>query len=207
MGYHLAGWDVVGVDIQRQSRYPFDFIQADALDVVESWILGGAWAYDLRWRIDAIHASPPCQLHSPLRARHPGADYPDLVARTRQLLAASGLPYIIENVPGAPLDHPVLLCGSMFGLGVRRHRLFECSFPLLVPPCTHGYQQARRYRVQEHGVVISSPVARVYGDGGGKAKADWPAAMGISWMTSAELTQAIPPAYTQLIGETLLGQL
>ena len=194
VGYDRAGFDVTGVDLAAQPRYPFPFIRGDALDAA-------VWA----GCFDAVHASPPCQAHSTLRARWPDRDWPDHVAATRALLAVTGVPYVLENVPGAPLDHPVTLCGSMFGLDVRRHRLFECSFPILVPPCTHGYQAVGKYSIQEHGRRILSPVARVYGDGGGKGGDGWAAAMGIDWMTRAELAQAIPPAYTEYVGGFLLA--
>jgi DNA (cytosine-5)-methyltransferase 1 len=128
MGYHRAGFDVVGVDIRPQLRYPFEFVQADALTFPPDGF-------------DAIHASPPCQRFSTTASLHT-AKYPDLIEPTRRLLAATGLPYVIENVVGAPLVSPIRLCGSSFGLGVRRHRLFECGRfdVVLVPPCAHHSQ-------------------------------------------------------------------
>lgn len=195
MGYSQAGFDeIVGIDIVPQPNYPFPFVQGDALWL--SW--AGFGDFDL------IHASPPCQAYSTLR-HSPGADtYPDLIDQTRSLLQSSGLPYVIENVTGAPLENPVQLCGSTFGLRydgfeLRRHRLFETSFPLLVPPCDH-----------------QSPILGVYGDlsktrrkstRGVKAGIrDAQALMGIGWMTPAELVEAIPPAYTRWIGEQFLAQ-
>jgi DNA (cytosine-5)-methyltransferase 1 len=189
VGYHRAGFDVVGVDITPQPRYPFEFHEADAL----TFPLEG---------FDAIHASPPCQAHTTLRHRT-GGDYPDLVAATRDRLLDSGLPYVIENVVGAPLLNPVMLCGSTFGLGVggrqlRRHRLFESNAPIMASPCQH------------HG-----PAVGVYGTGGGgqmtrgfKAEgvADARAALGIDWMSLAELSEAIPPAYTEHIGGYLMAE-
>jgi DNA (cytosine-5)-methyltransferase 1 len=189
VGYHRAGFDVVGVDITPQPRYPFEFHEADAL----TFPLEG---------FDAIHASPPCQAHTTLRHRT-GGDYPDLVAATRDRLLDSGLPYVIENVVGAPLLNPVMLCGSTFGLGVggrqlRRHRLFESNAPIMASPCQH------------HG-----PAVGVYGTGGGgqmtrgfKAEgvADARAALGIDWMSLAELAQAIPPTYTEHIGGYLMAE-
>lgn len=183
MGYHRAGFSVIGVDIAPQPHYPFTFIQGDAL------------AFPLKG-FDAIHASPPCQRWSPRtkdRKRHP-----DLIAPLRPLLLASGLPYVIENVPRAPLTGPVL-CGSSFGLSVERHRRFETNFPLMVPPCAHG-QQPRRFRIYDHGRWYLSRVAHVAGNGGGKADEQWPSAMGIAWMDRRELVEAIPPAYTEHIG-------
>src|SRR5574337_20985 len=112
MGYHRAGFDVVGVDINPQQRYPFEFHQADAM------------TFDLSG-FDAIHASPPCQAYTVLGGREDLSHYPDLVDAVRERLQASGKPWIIENVPGAPLRDPITLCGAMFGLRRYRHRLFE----------------------------------------------------------------------------------
>lgn len=127
MGLHRAGFDVTGVDHALQPRYPFAFIQSDALMVP----LDG---FDLIW------ASPPCQRYS-MYSRNVGTaeNHPDLIEPIRERLKASGTPSIIENVEGAPLMASVILCGSMFGLGVRRHRLFECSFQIgrMLPPCDH----------------------------------------------------------------------
>lgn len=195
-GYAAAGFEVVGVDIERQPRYPFDFIQADWTESLA--ILPGVWERD--GRPYAIHASPPCQRYSKYTLRHAGRrdQHPDLVDEVREHLALIGVPFVIENVPGAPLSNAVTLCGSSFGLGVRRHRLFEVypEPPLLVPPCVHG-----------------APVMQVYGNSGGSStrnprarfgtRDQWGAAMGIEWMTAHELTEAIPPAYTAFLGEHL----
>lgn len=197
MGYHLAGFDVVGVDINRQPRYPFEFHRGDALEYLAA--CGEAF--------DFVHASPPCQAYSRLRHRT-GKAYPDLVAPTRRALEGAGLPYVIENVPEAPLRDPVLLCGAAFDLGVHmdtwrglvRHRAFESSRPLAGTGCR----------------CTGGPTVTVTGTGGSYLntgvrggckgrKADSSAAMGIDWMTIAELSQAIPPAYTQFIGEQLLA--
>lgn len=216
VGYHRAGFDVVGVDIRPQPRYPFEFHEADALDVLRFEIAreGNTWEH----RFDAIHASPPCQRYSNLRhaAEKKGTDQPDLIDPTRELLEAIGLPYVIENVPGAPTRHMVVLCGSMFGLGsngrqLRRHRNFETSFPLLSPPCQHEGEAI--------GVYGGGPVGRyTFGNGAKKdyynrrggyqgSIAEKREAMGIDWMTASEINQAIPPAYTAYIGETLISQL
>ena len=130
-------------------------------------------------------------------------EHVDLIAPVRELLQATGLPYVIENVEHAPLRDPLRLCGSSFGLPLRRHRLFESSFPLMGPPCVHG-QQRKRFSVFRHGEVILSRVVPVYGTGGGKAAKHWAEAMGIDWMTRPEMAEAIPPAYTELIGHQLM---
>lgn len=197
MGYHRAGFDVVGVDIVPRPRYPFEFVQADVMTLDPDWIAS----------FDAIHASPPCQAHSALKSMHNAKVHPDLVAPTRALLIASGLPWIMENVVGAPLENPIMLCGTMFGLGtgdaeLRRHRLFEMSHPLaLTPQCTHRklrvigvYGGHGRDRRRVHNTQDFSVAQRAE-------------AMGIDWMTGAELSQAIPPAYTEWLGRQLIGHL
>jgi DNA (cytosine-5)-methyltransferase 1 len=190
VGYARAGFEVVGVDNRPMPRYPFEFHQADAL----TFPLDG---------FDAIHASPPCQAHSSLKALHRHVEHADHVVATRALLSRSGLPYVIENVVGAPLRNPVMLCGSSFGLGVRRHRLFECSFPVMSLSCVHVHQPAK-FDVYEHGRWFKSGVARVYGNGGGKAQEHWAEAMGVDWMSDAEMAQAIPPMFTEHIGYYLM---
>lgn len=134
-GYYRAGFTVIGVDICDQPHYPFGFIKADALEYIREF--GHLY--------DAIHASPPCQAHSVLRKLHKNKEYPDLIEPTRAALIASGKPYVMENVVGAPMQNPLMLCGSMFGLQtkcgaqLRRHRLFECSFSIEPPcSCNHG---------------------------------------------------------------------
>jgi DNA (cytosine-5)-methyltransferase 1 len=190
MGYHRAGFEVVGVDIRPQPHYPFEFHQADAM----TYSLDG---------FDAIHASPPCQRYSVATVFHPGrqAQHPDLVDPVRDLLDATGLPYAIENVMGAPLRNPVMLCGTMFnGLRVYRHRNFECSPPIYWPP----YHNAHLFRptevgrrVAEHGwMTVAGHFSDVKAAG---------VAMGIDWMSRGELAEAIPPAYTEWIGRQLLA--
>jgi len=122
MGYARAGFEVVGVDINPQPRYPFEFHQADALDYLR----------EHGHRFDAVHASPPCQAYSETR-KIQSNEHPELIPPTRAALQRVGLPWVIENVPGSPLIDPVELCGAMFGLRVYRHRLFEASFPVTVP--------------------------------------------------------------------------
>jgi len=196
MGYHRAGFDVVGVDINLQPNYPFEFHQGDALDYL--------LAYGDEF--DAIHTSPPCQGYSALRSLHTGK-HPMLVGAVRLLLQETGVPWVIENVPGAPLIDPVVLCGSHFDLGttcrdgiyrqLRRHRLFESSERLsVVRSCCHAGQ----------------PVG-VYGHGGGGQmtrgykgdKADSLAAMGTPWMDRRGVSQSIPPAYTEHVGRQLIA--
>ena len=197
MGYHRAGFEVVGVDIKPQPNYPFEFHQADAL----TFPMDG---------FDAVHASPPCQRYSPSSKRNrrgAGPDeHPDLVATVRELLRENGRAYVIENVPGAPLIDPVVLCGSTFKLDVRRHRMFECSFPVPRPPCDHGWQTPRF--PTPDGRTGLSCVVPVYGQRNYAGDLELRRkAMGIEWMTNREIVLAIPPAYTEHIGEQLVDYL
>lgn len=193
--YHRAGFDVVGVDINPQPHYPFEFHQADALEY-----LAGNGSH-----FDAIHASPPCQDHSRLQTmpRYSSHGTGELLGHTRELLAAQLAPWVIENVPGAPMRADYRLCGCMFGLpGLRRDRWFEtswCGYDLR-SPCSH-----------------TDATVTVAGHAGGSSVRDgspgrgntaaWRAAMDIDWMTGRELAQAIPPAYTHYIGEQLLAHI
>lgn len=202
VGYARAGFEVVGVDLAPQPNYPFEFIQADALEYLASSDYG-AFA--------AVHASPPCQAN--LRGlaavnRKLGRAYAhvDLIPAVRELLRASWRPYVIENVVGAELVDPVRLCGSSFGLEVRRHRLFEASFPLIVPPCAHGEQNGDHWTSwRPNGETRRAKVVQVYGAAAERHK--WGPAMGIDWMTYDELAEAIPPVYTELIGHQLISHL
>ena len=196
MGYHRAGFDVVGIDIKPQPHYPFMFLYGDAL----AFLRGREWeTYGLG--IDAIHASPPCQAYTKARKLQ-GNVHEDLISPTRELLKATGLPYVIENVKGAPLRDPVVLEGQMFdGLNVHRPRLFETNWPLgvpaLIPPPPRQTKMGRPPREGEAMQVVGH-------------FSDVPAgreAMGIDWMTQGELAQAIPPAYTEFIGQQLLAYL
>lgn len=199
MGYHLAGFEVVGVDINLQPNYPFEFHCADAL----TFPLNG---------FDAIHAPPPCQPFTRmakglLESQGRKKEHPELIDPIRERLIGSGLPYVIENVEGAPLLAPIRLCGSSFGLNVQRHRLFELSFFMLSPQCLHGRWTADKpplHRLQERSKVVGC-----YGHGRGKGDTveAWSKAMGITWMTRKELAQAIPPAYTEFIGRQLMRHL
>ncbi len=195
VGYDRAGFEVVGVDIEPQPHFPFEFIQADALLYAE-----GAIGYD------AIHASPPCQAYSRAANNGSGSSSPKLIEPTRELLRASGLAYVIENVVMAPLDNPIMVCGASLGLGVsgmdlHRHRLFECNFPIMGIPCSRP----------------NALSMGVYGNGTnewhrkrlGRNLREWEKreAMGIDWMNRAELKEAIPPAYTEHVGEYLMRHL
>lgn len=192
MGYSRAGFDIVGVDIEPQKKYPFDFIQADAVAFLRS---------DLSV-FDAIHASPPCQRFSVMTQCRPGVaeTFPDLIDPVRQLLKASGLPYVVENVPRAPLIDPVVLCGTSFGLRIRRHRLFEVNFE--VPPlaCRHDGYVMNPWN-SKHG---RRRMRELFGLPNGQQSAGWRAEMGVTWMTGHESEQAIPPAYTEYIGKYLM---
>lgn len=206
MGYHRAGFDVVGVDINPQPHYPFGFVQGDALDVLGSIATGTP---PLGWcdGFDAIHASPPCQGYTGWQnitaARGGSNNHPRLIEPTRLFLEEVGLPYVIENVPNAPLRSTVVLCGTSFGLGVQRHRKFESSVLLMGPPsCSHtgsevgvyGKLDGRRLFTRANGTELRNPSSLE------QARA----AMGIGWMEWDELREAIPPAFTEWIGAQLL---
>ena len=182
VGYNRAGFEVVGVDIDLQPNYPLEFHQADALEYLEEH--GN--------KFDVIHASPPCQKFSFMQNMHKNTEeHPDFIEPTRVLLEEIGKPYIIENVPGAPIRVDLMLCGTMFGLRVIKHRHFESNvpMPLLTPVCNHtdvydrfhGGEQARGEREKFSKV------------------------QGIDWfMTRYEVRQAIPPAYTEFIGRAIM---
>ena len=192
-GYQQAGFYVVGVDIRPQPRYAGDeFVQADAM----TFPLDG---------FDAIHASPPCQAFTTYAARS-SIEHPRLIEATRDRLRAAGVPYVIENVEGAPLEAPVRICGSGFPeLRVKRHRLFESNVGLMGVPCQHDRNPAD-IRIMNRGWKMTRFVP-VYGSTGCKAKSLWPSAMGIGWMTHRELAEAVPPAYTAWVGERLMAAL
>ena len=196
-GYQMAGFHVTGVDIRPQPRYAGDvFIQADAL------------TYPLEG-YDAIHASPPCQAYTQLAK----GEHPRLIEPVRDMLERSGAPWVIENVVGAPLLAPLLLCGSMFGLNVRRHRLFETPVWMMQPSCNHDAQPEIRAYYGKKGWLVWTPAAANVQRRGRKpllrgsvslARED----MGIDWMeTWDEVREAIPPAYTRFIGEQSLRSL
>lgn len=200
VGYSRAGFEVVGVDINPQPNYPLPFIQGDVLKLDPKFIA----------LFDAIHASPPCQSYSDLAKRNGNADaWPRLIDPIRALLVQSGRPYVIENVEGAPLRDPVVLCGTMFpGLRVLRHRLFEANFPIETPkhgkhPKVHTFDKRKSHFGKTNDM---RDFVQVTG-GGNCTIAAAKDAMGIDWMTKNELNESIPPAYTQLIGKQLLSHL
>ena len=208
MGYHRAGFDVVGVDHVDQPNYPFEFRKGDALECLHA-MLAGDFSHDLG-AFEAIHASPPCQAYSTLNSVNRVEGYQDLVGSTRTLLESTGLPYVIENVVGAPLRDPIMLCGSSFGLRIRRHRLFEANVSIMALPCAHHWQQDRIFPALDavgRKKGGRSGIVGVYGHGGDKRADLWPQEMGIDWMSRQELTQAIPPAMTEHIGSYLLSHI
>jgi DNA (cytosine-5)-methyltransferase 1 len=197
MGYHLAGFEVTGVDIAPQPRYPFKFIQADAV----TFPLDG---------FDVIHASPPCQGYS-RSMRHLAGDYPRLIEPMRNRLVAHGRIWVIENVPGAPLAtesdlfgaHGTELCGTMFGLRIWRHRLFETSVPVNPPRnCDHSvapinpYRESSRQRLYKQFGTTSSGLGKI-----------WREEMGVGWMNKPEGSEAVPVAYTEYIGRQFMDYL
>jgi DNA (cytosine-5)-methyltransferase 1 len=192
MGYHRAGFEVTGVDINPQPRYPFMFIHGDALE----YLAAHGHKYDV------IHASPPCQAYSVTKSIHKN-EHPMLIEEVRARLLETGKPYIIENVEGAPLKNTVALCGTMFGLKVYRHRLFECNPLIQFPPfeCEHRVAMAPskgHYHTLEKYEMITC-VGHNFAAESGKI------AMDIDWMTRGGMAQAIPPAYTEWIGKQLIN--
>lgn len=191
VGYHRAGFEVVGVDISPQPNYPYEFHQGDALKFL----------LEHHHEFDAFHASPPCQAWT-LAQRIRRNAHPDFITATRAAFGLIGKPWVIENVEGSPLRDPLTLCGVMFpGLRVYRHRWFESSEPLAVP--LHGRHVApiaKMGRPPQPGQYM-----HVVGNFSGAAAAR--EAMGIDWMTRDELREAIPPAYTEFIGRQLIDWL
>jgi DNA (cytosine-5)-methyltransferase 1 len=187
VGYHQAGFEVVGVDIKPQPRYPFEFHQMDALRTLKRLdrIFGHA-------PFDAIHASPPCQHYANVtRWKGKQDEHPNLIAPTRELLEATGLPYVIENVVTDELRADFMLCGTAFGLPFRRHRFFETNWSGLV--MSHGCQHRATDYSFDHG---AKQPESVYRD-----------AIGCGWMTVQESREAIPPAYTEFIGKQLMAHI
>ncbi len=190
-GYVAAGFDVVGVDIAPQPRYPYEFVQGDALE----------YLVEHGREFDTVHASPPCQAFTNCQ-RIRGNEHPDLIGATRDALDALGLPYIIENVEGAPLLDPVTLCGAMFpGLRVYRHRLFESNVTLTVPPHPQHVAPLRKMGRPPRPGEWMHVVGNFSGVQQGRE------AMGARWMTRDGLREAIPPAYTRFLGEQMMSAL
>jgi len=196
MGYSRAGFDVVGVDINPQPHYPFEFIKADCLSLDMAFMRS----------FDAIHASPPCQAYTRKavnwgRKRVNRIEHPDLLGPTRDMLMASGVPYIIENVMGAPMRGDAMLCGTMFGLRIIKHRQFELSFPAayILPSCDHSdvYNpwSGKGRSAKEHRAAQGTPWIPQCGGASRK--------MGIT----GDLNNAIPPAYTEWLGAHLMHEI
>jgi DNA (cytosine-5)-methyltransferase 1 len=188
-GLVAAGYEVVGVDLEPQPDYPFPFVQADATD----FTLTELRTYDLIW------ASPPCQAFTAYKRRPDHvAPRPNLIPIVRMMLQRSGVPYVIENVMGAPLEKPFVLCGSMFGLDVRRHRQFETSFPVTAPLCDHAAQTPRFAPATNRKNLRSTVEVGVW-----RIPLEiQQRAMGIDWMPLEKLSQAIPPAYAKHIADS-----
>jgi DNA (cytosine-5)-methyltransferase 1 len=204
-GYAMAGFEVTGIDLKHGKRYPFNYIRGDVRDYLHPEFLT---------QFDVIAASPPCQTHSRtkhlLDAQGNTTSKGDLIPETRLALIESGVPYVIENVPGAPLINPVQFCGSSFGLKVRRHRLFESNVEIEGSICDHKTQGKP---VGVYGAINDTAqgldkVTGRYVVGGSTAKTIEEAheAMGIDWMIWRELVEAIPPAYTYAIGKQLTNR-
>lgn len=187
VGYHRAGFDVVGVDHIHNNGYPFFQIQADVVEFLDRYLFE-------EMPFAAVHASPPCQKFTNLaRGTNANSDtYEDMIPVTRAMLQVVNVPWVIENVVNAPLRTDVMLCGSMFGLGVRRHRIFELSGFEAEPPgvCDH-----------------TSSTVGVFGDfqSYNQSLEQAQEAMGVDWMSAAEIVEAIPPAYTEWLGGQMLS--
>lgn len=216
MGYHRAGFDVVGVDVEAQPSFPFDFVEDDAFRLLDALYHGeGLFLGDRTVRLDdfsAIHASPPCQAYGAATNRLVTRDAPRFIEPIRAVLETIGIPFVIENVVGAPLRDPLVLCGSMFDLDVKRHRLFEAGGGFAFSPmrleCRHWAWTNRYPTHARKDKAQTSPVVHVYGTGGGAGKDIdlWRRTMGVEWMTTkAEIAEAIPPAYTEHVGAELVA--
>ena len=195
VGYHQAGFEVHGVDLKHGKRYPFTYLRADVLDILRD--------DEYINQFDVIHASPPCQTHSITKhlrnAQGKSTSKIDLIPETRAALIASGKPYIIENVPGSPLINPIQLCGSSFGLKVRRHRLFESNMPLVGSKCNH--------KTQGRPIGVYGSLNDEIPKGGKTATTIDEArkAMDMDWAIWTELVEAIPPAFTKYLGGQIVN--
>lgn len=208
VGYARAGFEVVGADITKQPRYPFEFHQADALQFLQ----------EHGHEFDAIHGSPPCQRYSAGTRASDRSKHPDLVAATRAAMIATGKPYVIENVAGAPLLNPVLLCGRMFNLtatdedGTKlhldRHRKFETNWGLVGPPDCRPHDRSLQVAGSYGGARRDKSEARNIRHGGYVPSLRvQQELLGIDWMKEGEMYQAIPPAYAEYVGKQLLEHL
>jgi DNA (cytosine-5)-methyltransferase 1 len=202
MGYHRAGFDVTGVDLVPQHAYPFTFVQGNA----DTYPLDG---------YDAVHASPPCKLWTGARANRDDLrlfePHVDHLTPTLERLADLDIPWIVENVPGAPMPpDSVTYCGSSFALDVRRHRLFASNVTLTAPPCDHAAQPPARFQSldwsrRKRGLLDATVGVHGSLQGGSDTLELRRSAMGIDWLDNAQLTQAIPPAYTEHIGRQVIA--
>lgn len=190
VGLYQAGFEVTGVDIEEQKNYPFNFIKSNVMELEVDFIK----------QFDFIWASPPCQQYTSAgnQWRSEGKEYPDLIEPTRELLIRSGKPYVIENVPGAPLENPIMLCGEMFGLRTYRHRLFETNYPVIQPEHPdHKAKNTKMGRPPKEGEYL-----QIVGHFSGVPLAR--EIMGLPNLNQYELAQAIPPAYSKFLAEQYL---
>ena len=203
-GYARAGWDVTGVDIEHKDKNPHPLIVADAIE----------YAREHAQEYDAIHASPPCQSYSKAM-KHLATPQPMLIDAVREILQASGKPWVIENVPGAPLakesdlfgQHGVVICGTMFGLRIYRHRIFETSFAINPPrPCDHSIVPLNPHRADGDPGAPSAGRARMRQEFGDDVDCEkvWAKEMGVEWMSRHGAREAVPPCFTEWIGRELL---
>lgn len=183
----MAGFSVVGVDIDNQPRYPYQFFKQDVMSLDTDWI---------KRNFDAVHASPPCQSYSSA-FKHMAHPQPMLIDDVRQILQRTGLPYIIENVVGAPLIDPVVVCGTGLGMRIYRHRLFESNFKLVGTKCDHRNLAMNPHNFQGR--------ARIYREFPGESpEVVWGKEMGVQWMNKHETRESIPPLYTKYLGEQMI---
>jgi len=199
LGYSMAGFEMWGVDVKPMPCYPFSFVQADFNDL-PGWLLESVY----EGGFDFIHASPPCQHWSAMSNCQPGlaGKYPQLIEPARKFLRATGLPYVIENVPGSPLEDPVRLCGTSFGLRVNRHRLFESNFVIPQLACKHA-----KYVMNPHNAAGRRRMESHFGVKFGDLEPAWRREMGVDWMRPHDARESFPPVYTEHIGKALASWL
>lgn len=204
-GYHDAGFEVVGVDIEDQPNFPYEFVQGSAFAALckpSFWM-----------QFDVIHASPPCQGYSTVTPKGSRSAYAKVIGPLREVLVATGKLYVIENVIAArpEMREPIMLCGSSFLLDVRRHRLFESNVPLTAPPCDHSWQTPRFQsldgRMKRAGRLASVVGVHGHCNYAGEKEIRERAMGNVHWMTSDELAESVPPAYTEWLGTQLLDHL